>query len=450
MTTVTAEPALPFAPRQTLLAVASVLLFLVVLAAVSWRLSKNLLVPGRASLAEWGLASFRDAIYYPMIAVGDGVNPYDSVRDDDPTRYMNRYPVGSHFPLYSPLLLAVHAPFALLPLNWSMLAYCGLNVGLLLVLAFASIRIAGHHPTVAGVFGLGALLLASQPGRANFNAGQPAIFLALSACAALGASCPGRSALGLCLLTCKPTVGGPIGLLMAARGQFKAAVLGLGLGGLCALVGGMVIFGRSGDLSLAGVQPIIQGNHAHFLGDPEHHLPETSRLDLLPMIERLLGLDFPGWLAVIGALAVLGASAAALGRASDRTAEPSAGSVSSAVMMLAMFLCVFHLVYDALLLVVPAVAAAVGTHPSWRQVSRGQRWVLGGLLTVPFVNVLWTDRFRAAIAEMGFDLGPDAGGLGSLAFNLATSGNAIALTAAWAMLLCLVMRSSAAPRVQPT
>jgi hypothetical protein len=351
--------------------------------------------------------------------------------------------------LYSPLLLVVHSPFALLPINWSMLVYCGLNVVLLLVLAFAAIRIAGHSPTLAGVLGLGALLLASQPGRANFNAGQPAIFLALSACAALGSSSPGRGSLALCLLTCKPTVGGPLGLLLAARGQVKAAAIGLGLGGLAALVGGMVIFGRSGDLSLAGVRQIIQGNHSHFLNDPEHDLPETSRLDLLPMIERLSGLELPGWAPLIGALAVLALSAAALWKASSRPEHLSAGSVSSALMVLAMYLCVFHLVYDALLLVVPVLAAAAGTHSSWRRMSRGQRWVVAALVAVPFVNVLWTDTFRAALARFGFAMGPDAGGIGTLAFNLATSGNALALSAAWLMLLYVAATSSPASRVDP-
>ena len=42
---------------------------------------------------------FRDAVYYPVVALTDGVNPYD------PARYYLSYPVGQEFPLYSPVHL---------------------------------------------------------------------------------------------------------------------------------------------------------------------------------------------------------------------------------------------------------------------------------------------------------------------------------------------------------
>ncbi len=46
---------------------------------------------------------FRDAVYYPVVAFVDGVNPYD------PGSYYRAYPVGQEFPLYSPIHLVVHA-----------------------------------------------------------------------------------------------------------------------------------------------------------------------------------------------------------------------------------------------------------------------------------------------------------------------------------------------------
>ena len=80
---------------RTLVALA---LFLTALCAISWRLYAHRGLPGTATPDRWALASFRDAIYYPLIAVRDGVNPYDCVRNDDPERYMQRYPVGDTLP----------------------------------------------------------------------------------------------------------------------------------------------------------------------------------------------------------------------------------------------------------------------------------------------------------------------------------------------------------------
>src|SRR5437762_3153148 len=48
-------------------------------------------------------ADFRDVMYYPTRAVAAGVNPYDSTASN-PDSYLNRYPVGNNFPLYSPLI----------------------------------------------------------------------------------------------------------------------------------------------------------------------------------------------------------------------------------------------------------------------------------------------------------------------------------------------------------
>ena len=47
---------------------------------------------------------FRDAIFYPVVALRDGVNPYNA------DSYFVHYPVGQEFPLYTPIHLLLHAP----------------------------------------------------------------------------------------------------------------------------------------------------------------------------------------------------------------------------------------------------------------------------------------------------------------------------------------------------
>src|SRR6266403_1407365 len=81
--------------------------FAIALAAVSVRTYRNVIVPGQPELERYGLRDFRDAVHYPARALLDGTNPYR------PSTYRARYPVGSKFPLYTPLTLAFSLPFGL-------------------------------------------------------------------------------------------------------------------------------------------------------------------------------------------------------------------------------------------------------------------------------------------------------------------------------------------------
>ena len=74
-----------------------------------------------------------------------------------------------------------------------MVAFAALNSLLFVLLAWCTLHIVGRRPTVASVFALSAFLLASQPGRGAFNAGQIAVPLAL---AMLGTSSGATAMLG--------------------------------------------------------------------------------------------------------------------------------------------------------------------------------------------------------------------------------------------------------------
>src|SRR5262245_8120503 len=92
------------ATRTTIAAVA----FALAAAAAGGRTLASLNVAGRPDIPRYGMHDFRDAIYYPAVALLDGRNPYD-VPD-----YTGRYPVARKFPLFSPMTLLVYAPLALL------------------------------------------------------------------------------------------------------------------------------------------------------------------------------------------------------------------------------------------------------------------------------------------------------------------------------------------------
>jgi hypothetical protein len=342
-------------------------MFLCVLAVLSWRLYEHRPVEEAVSLDRWALASYRDVIYFPVVAIADGVNPYDSVRDGDPRRYMERYPVADHLPLYSPLTLIVFAPLVLLPVQASMIAYTAVNVLLMIVLAWTTLRAIGRQPTIASVFGVATLILASQPGRGTFNAGQLAVPLALAIFGGLqfGDRRLWASTICVALSTMKPTFGGPFGLFLAARRDWRSAILGLCLGGLIFGAGMLGIFARAGELTVERVQQVLSGNQAHISQDPEA-VPKTNkaRTDLGAIFEYLTDEPVPGWVSMGLAATIVLITCATLWRARHLREAETATSPSSALIVAAIFICIFHNVYDLPLLIVPFLASATAADES--------------------------------------------------------------------------------------
>lgn len=436
------------------LAVAAALLFAAVLGGLSWRLYQHR--PTEAvSLERWALASYRDVIYFPLVALGDGVNPYDSVRDGNPERYMERYPVADHLPLYSPLVLALFAPFGALPAEASMVAFAALNCLLFVLLAWCTLRIIGRRPTVAGVFALSALLLASQPGRGAFNAGQIAVPLALAMLGALqwGDRHAWRSGLMVALATMKPTFGGPFGVMLAARRDWRSAIGGLTVGGVVFAAGLAAIVARTGELSVDSVMQVVSGNHAHLANDPEA-VPRTNkaRTDLAAIFEYLTAQSTPRWASMVLAAGVLGISCAALWKNRHSCEEDTAASPASAMIIVATFICIFHNVYDLPLLIVPLAASATAAGSGWRSLGAARRYSIAALLAAPFVNIFWTQGFRTLVGQLGVPWGEDAGPLFAAAYRLACAANGLALLGVWGLLVhsMLFRRSSIAVAANTT
>lgn len=421
--------------------VLAVALFLAVLGPMAWRLYEHWPQEDAVATDQWALASYRDATYYPLLAVRDGVNPYDVVRNDDPSRYMQRYPVRDTFPLYSPLILLVFAPFAALPVLTSMAAFAVFNVLLFLLLSVVTLKTIGRRADVAGVFFLTALLLASQPGRAAFNSGQIALPLALATIGALqwGDRRPLLSALLVGLTTMKVTYGGPLSLLLAARRDWRSAIGGLALGGALGALGLVIVFGRSGDLTPQRIVEVLTTNQSDFNTDPTV-VPETNkaRIDLVSSLEYLTDRRLAGWFTPLVGAAVLGLTSWVIWHQNRMAAVPSAGSTTSALIILAMYLCIYHNMYDLPLLVLPIAACVTRADDSWQRLASGWRWFVVFLLLVPFVNVFWTEGFRTLLGRLGMAWGPSAGVVSDLVYRGCCAANGLALFAAWAIVgVCL-------------
>lgn len=374
------------------------LFFGAILIVVSGRTYSMIGVPGPDFNPDGtSMGDFREVVYYPAKAVIEGVNPYDNRRDDDPTRYRNHYPVYNVFPVYSPILFPLAAPFSLLPYAVSQIVYWAVNVVLILLYAAVALRWAGVEVRVARVATLAALILLSRPGHANVYYGQVTLPVTLATIGALvyARARPIVSAALLALATLKPTFGGPAGLLMLARGDRKAAIVGLLLGGIIAIGGWSVIFYR--DAHRENPIDVLLHNQSATEREPGVRVESTgNRIDLPLVAERLFGSTLaPVWRFGLPAGVLLAGAwfARRLNQGADADA-PNVHRLSDALVLTSTVLCVYHNVYDALLLVPPLVwLGMMAWRPSDHRLGRALPAVAFAALLVPAGNYFSSHRF---------------------------------------------------------
>lgn len=420
--------------------------FCLVLAVMLWRMSHKVLIPGQPQLSAErgteGMTDFRDAVYYPIRAVLDGVNPYDceteAPRPDGRPRYRNdpRYPVLNIFPLFSPLILVVFLAFGLIDdFVLSMWCYGAFNIGLLFVFSYALWRSTGRRPGLGSVAGLAGVILITQPGRANFIAGQLALPLTLALFGALhwARNRPWLSALALTIASFKPTFGVPLGLLMLCRRDFRAAGAGLLLSGAIALAGILLVFGRSGDL--ANIVPILLHNQQELEAHPGVN-PATSaaRIDAQSVIGRWLGSGEGAFLQIAAPLTVLSLAALVLWKRGSQTESHGASGASGLVIILAVLLSIYHLFYDALPLWIPIMSLLFAPAQTWKEYPRSAQRLLLVLLAVPILNVFCTHSFKAALDRL---VAPTSQGLADAAWNLGCTASGLSLSAALLLMVGL-------------
>jgi hypothetical protein len=426
-----------------------VLLFCLVLGGMLWRMSHKVLIPGEPKLSEArgteGMGDYRDAVYYPIRATLDGVNPYDCEtklpRSDGQPRYLQnpRYPVLNIFPLFSPLILLLFSPFALIEdFRLSMLCYGAFNVVLLLVYAYALWRAVGRQPSIGSVAALAAIILITQPGRANFIAGQVALPLTLALFGALhwGRNKPWLSGLMLTLASFKPTFGVPLGILMLCRKDFRSAGLGALLSGTIAAAGLLFIFGRSGDLE--NIVPMLRQNQHELDAHPGvNPATSTARIDGLAATDRWFGESGKTALKIAVPLLVLAlAGFAAWKRAEDIPSEGAIGIIGL-ITILTVLLSIYHLFYDALPLWIPILSLLFAPWEVWRGYSLFTQRLLLALLAVPIVNVFCTLSFQAALNRI---LGVEFPAIANLIWAVGCTASGLALSAAFALGVSAALR----------
>ncbi|HMC11354.1 MAG TPA: glycosyltransferase family 87 protein, partial [Pirellulaceae bacterium] len=259
---------------------------------------------------------------------------------------------------------------------------------------------------------------------------------------------PWASAACLAVACIKPTFGGPLLVLMLLRGNYRAAFVGLAL----AVVANLAVLALFLPHELTNPRPLelLAANQAATESDSAvDPLQSASRVDLPFVVERLWGQHLPGFVRFGLSLILLAVAGWSLRcRASDKA--PSDGNrelLSAAFACLTIAICIYHNIYDALLVAVPGVAA-------WRVLADAKeptsRWWGTSLmicLVVPALSYFSSKQFLTLLAEFL----PQLAGISSHAalWTLLCTLNGISLTIAWCLLLVLIRRELRTQRPQP-
>ena len=352
----------------------SLALFLGTLAVLSYRLLANLNIPGQPDETNLWLGDFRDAIYYPVVALLDGNNPYDV------TVYRRTYPVQEQFPLYSPHSLVLHLPFGLLPYEVAEVMYFLLTIALTAALAALTLHLCAVTRRRDRVLSLTALILLSRPGYWNLLFGQSTLQIVIGCYLALryAEEQPWVAGLGLALSAVKPTFGIPLAGLLLAQRNFRAVAIGVTVAGGLSLVPLAAVVHAAG-----GIRPFLDAAlQNHTILQP---IPNALRIDTVALWGRLVGRAPTQREDVVISMGLLGLGMLAVGRlaaASERTRWLRVGLACLTILTFT-----YHQNYDLLLLTLPLVALATDPEALLRAPD-ALRWTLVGLMATTFANHL--------------------------------------------------------------
>ena len=359
---------------------------------------------------------FRDAVYYPVVALRDHVNPYDA------DTYFRLYPVGQEFPLYTPVHLLLHLPLLAFSLSTARAIDLGWNLVLVIGLAAAALRLAGHRLAWAPVFALGTLVLLSDPGKFDLRTGQPTLIIVIGAYLAWSARAsdaepaappPLRRAvpialgvIALAIVWSKPTFAIPLTVLLLVRGQRRVALLGTALGGALSAT----VLPRLVDAA-GGVSGLVQSwqDSARITSQSaQSRLGSGLRIDAANTFVRVTRIHPSELVGALGGLALLAGGAWAIRRLHRCDPDGDHEELTLTLGCLLILTCLYHVPYDELLLIGPMVLLARPAPQRAIAWPRRTRVAVFVLLLIPLVDPLGWSPVNAALGTSGFEwmLGP--------------------------------------------
>jgi len=406
-------------------AVSGVLFLVLATAFVGLRAYRNYAEPAREF--DWDNCGMSDfyTLYYYSKAFSDGVNPYSTDVMERP-----EYVVPRSAAPFSPFAFLPYLPLTKLPLKTASLIFFVATWLMFGALAWCCVRMSRiRFDWVLWVWVFG-LLVFSRPGHVTLFTGYFTVQLALGIAVALHYSKtnPWLAGVGFLFASVKPTYAIPFTILMLARRDFKAVVIGVGLTSVLAL--GCFAWLASHSDFASVIEGIRSGQQA-FHDDPtEEPINTWTRIDAAGMVAKVMH-RVPGTAEYLGVMMVLlTIPCAVLWRLTGREngdCEQGAAGLSALIVVLALLVTIYHHSYDCLIVVVSLVALLLNSKRLFPDWSRLVAIVVGILLLVPLLNYVST---RSARNAMGFEQA-------DWIWQLITMGNGIGL--AIALLIAMVL-----------
>jgi hypothetical protein len=360
------------------------------LSATGFRIIKQYQTPGPFDDSRQGYCDFHNGVYYPSLAFLRGVSPYGP-------EYAADYPVARQIPFFSPMILVLHAPFALLPLRVAEISYFIVSIMVLYAIAALCAAAAGARNRLDIVLAIMAGAVFTRCGHITLFDGYFTFELALGTFLAIhwADRRPLLAGLALMIASGKPTFLLPLGFLMLARGNYKALLWGAALSIISVALPLAWLAHHEGNGNLVeGTKNVLE----HIKTSQEIHLNEPNespvkswtRLDLLAVIAKWRGAD-PGQLthlAVMGA--VLLVPIVLLVKRRRLGLDDGLAGMTGALILITILVSIYHQSYDAMLIAAPLSGLLICQVDAWKSLSRTWQRLLILLLLIPPGNYLST------------------------------------------------------------
>ncbi len=382
--------------RPAILVLSTVLLLLGI-GATAARTIVKYQPPGKFDPSRQGMCDFHNGIYYPTAALLDGTSPYGKA-------YAETWPVDRPIPFFSPAILVLHAPFALLPLRIAEVLFFLFSIAVVITIAVVAASAAGMPNRLDVVIAIAAAITFTRAGHITLFDGYFTFELVLATFLAIhwGGKKPLLAALALVVVSAKPTYILPLGFLMLARGNLKALVIGAVLSIIAAGVPFAWLAHHEGDGDWgAGVtglrQQITDAQEFHRSQEDESPVHSWTRVDLLAVIAKWTAKDPAETVHLVVMAVLLVVPMLLLNRRRIGGEDDGLAGLTGAIILTALLASLYHQSYDVLLLAPPAAGVLLARLGVWRELGLPSRLMLAGLMLFPAYNYLSTRMFLLRI-----------------------------------------------------
>ncbi len=332
-----------------------------------------------------GQFDFHNGVYFPSLAYSRGVNPYGEV-------FANTYPVSRQIPPYSPLTLLLHVPLSWLPIRAAEIVYLVINLTIcwwLACLTVASLDAIGDKRTASWLVFF--LIVSSRAGHTTLFTGYFTLELVLGTILALyyAESRPITSGVGIALASIKPNFVIPLVLALAARGNWRALLVGCSIAAIGASVATGWLLQSHSPLEL--VRDVQSADEAHLTDDYELPVNTWTRVDILAIVAKWMAWNPSAGIALVTMAVLLVIPLLALQKLKRHGDRGGLQSPSGAIAILAGQVCLYHHVYDTIVLI--PVACGILYDMRWRRLaSSTARWGLALAVLFPAFNYLSSEQ----------------------------------------------------------